>query len=125
MAATRYDVTVDLRQALAGATAPAQVPYALALQSGITQLAGSATGDPNSPAPAVVVMHVWTTHAGQLLRVAFSPTTTGIGAITMTLGGYGTTVLSDPPPADQVVDLALVSPAGERENRNGGDSDGA
>jgi hypothetical protein len=125
MAATRYDVTVDLRQALARATQPAQAAYALALQSGIAQLAGSATGDPNSAASAAVTMHVWVTRAGQLVHVEFTPTTTGIGAITMTLSGYGTTVPRDAPPADQVVDLTLVSPSGERENRNGGDSDGA
>jgi len=121
LSATRYDVTVDLRQALAGATAPAQLPYSLALESGIAQLAGVST----SPASPVVAMHVWATHAGQLVRVDFSPPTTGIGAISMTLSGYGTKVTSDPPPADQVVDLALVSPSGERENRNGGDADGA
>jgi hypothetical protein len=120
LSATRYDVTVDLRQALAGATSPAQLPFSLALESGIVQLAGA----PTSPASPVVDMHVWASHAGQLVRVDFSPPTTGIGAISMTLSGFGTSVASDPPPADQVVDLALVSPSGERENSNGGDADG-
>jgi hypothetical protein len=119
--ATRYDVTVDLRQALAGATAPAQAPYALALESGIAQLQGT-----NPPASsATVMMHVWATPSGRLLRVDFSPPSTGLGAITMTLSGSRATVTTDPPPADQVVDLAVISPTGERENRNGGDSDGA
>ena len=30
-----------------------------------------------------------------------------------------------PPAADQVVDLSSLIPSGERENQNGGDSDGA
>jgi hypothetical protein len=122
---TRYDVAVDLRRALAAASAPAQQTYALAMQSGIADLAGPTTGIPSSPASSVVAMRVWATPAGRLVRVDFSPQAAGFGAITMTLSGYGTTVASDPPPADQVVDLTLVSPSGERENQNGGDSDGA
>jgi hypothetical protein len=118
--AARYDVTVDLRQALAGAAAPAQLPYSLALESGIAQLAGAS----RSPASPLVAMRVWVTPDARLLRVDYTPPTTGIGAVTMTLSGYGTTVLSDPPPADQVVDLAVVTPSGERENSNGGDADG-
>jgi len=120
LSATRYDVTVDLRRALAGATAPAQVAYSLALVSGIAQLAGASS----PPASPVVAMRVWATRDGPLLRVDFSPPTTGIGAVAMALGGYGTTMPSDPPPAGQVVDFALVSASGEREDGNGGDADG-
>ena len=40
------------------------------------------------------------------------------------LSGFGVAVRADPPPAGQVVDILQLTPSGERENKNGGDSDG-
>ena len=123
--ATRYVVTVDLRGALAGVWAAGQMPYALALQSQLAGLGRADSGPPTPPASPVVVMSVWTTDDGQLTRIDVSPPVPGIAAISMTLGRYTATGSADPPPAAQVIDLDLLSPRGERESRNGGDSDGA
>jgi hypothetical protein len=44
--------------------------------------------------------------------------------MTTTLDGFGAAVHADPPPRAQVVDVLQLGPTGERENQNGGDSDG-
>jgi hypothetical protein len=45
--------------------------------------------------------------------------------MTLDLTGFGAAVKAATPPADQVADVAALTPAAERENKNGGDSDGA
>jgi hypothetical protein len=42
----------------------------------------------------------------------------------MTFGDAGIAVHAVPPPAGKVADLAAITPSGERENQNGGDTDG-
>ncbi|HKF74927.1 MAG TPA: hypothetical protein VKF59_02195 [Candidatus Dormibacteraeota bacterium] len=112
--ATRYDVTVDLRTALANASGTAGLPFALALQAEAAALRGA-------PAPPV---RVWLTSDGRLLRMELSPPGAGVGRARTTLSGFGLQVSADPPPGGQVVEFTALSPAGERENRNGGDADG-
>jgi hypothetical protein len=43
----------------------------------------------------------------------------------LTVGAPIAALSFQPPAADQVVDLSSLIPSGERENQNGGDSDGA
>jgi hypothetical protein len=106
-----YDVTVDLRRALAGSSGPAQVPFGRAIA---TEAAAAAT----------MTMRARISGAGQLTALAATPPGIGVGLLTMTLTDFGARVSADPPPASLVVDILAISPGGERENRNGGDSDG-
>jgi hypothetical protein len=106
-----YDVTVDLRQALAGAGGPAAIPFAVVIETeGVT----------------ATTMHVsaWLAASGGLARVELRPPGTGLGTVGVTLNGPAGPVSAGPPPASQAVELAALAPAGERENKNGGDSDG-
>lgn len=113
---TRYDVTVALGQAMAGATGPAREPFAVALETEIAALGGST--------PAAVGVRAWVADSGRLLRIELTPPGTGLGTTTMTLTRLDGPVRADPPPAGQVVELTALTPTGERENRNGGDADG-
>jgi hypothetical protein len=115
--AARYAVTVDLNRAVAAATGPAQVPFgrALATESASLTRAGK---------PATITVSVWVSANGRLARVMASPPGAGAGTVTTTLSGFGVAVRAGPPPAAQVVDVLQLGPNGERENRNGGDSDG-
>jgi hypothetical protein len=108
--AARYVATVDLGRAGTAATGPARDPY---VQSIVTEAAVSPT----------MLVRVWVAD-GRLARIELRPPGTGLGATGITLSGFGRTVRADPPPPNQVVELAALTPTGERENRNGGDSDG-
>jgi hypothetical protein len=109
--APAYDVTVDLRQALAGAGGPAAIPFAVVIE---TEAVTSPT------------LHVlaWMGASGRLARLELRPPGTGLGTVGVALSIPGGPVSAGPPPAGQVVELAALAPAGERENRGGGDSDG-
>lgn len=102
------------RTALANAGGTAGLPFALALQAQVTALGGAA-------APPV---RVWLAGDGRLVRMELSPPGAGVGTARTTLSGFGLRVNAAPPPAGQVVELTALSPAGERENRGGGDADG-
>jgi len=119
--AARYEVTVDLNRAVAAISGPAQVPFGRAIASEIVALGGAVDG---SARPATMRVRAWVAGTGQLVRLALSPPGAGVGAMTTTLGGFGAAVHADPPPAAQVVDVLQLGPTGERENQNGGDSDG-
>ena len=115
-AATRYDVTVDLSRALTQATGPARAPFSLALDAEVSHLRDSGT--------ASVIADAWVDDAGRLVRVEESPPVPGVGTVAVTLSDFSQAVTIDPPTADRVVTLGSLSPSGERENRNGGDTDG-
>ena len=121
-ATERYDVTIDLNRTVAAVSGPAAVPFGRAIASEIVALGGSVTG--GAAAPATTTARVWVTGDGQVARVDLSPPGAGLGAMSLTLSGFGTSVRADPPPRSQTVDVLTLGPAGERENRNGGDSDG-
>jgi hypothetical protein len=119
-AAVAYDLTIQPARALVNATG-AEPAFAIALESQMSALPRSSTVEGSFPTfPA----RVWLSAAGQLLRVQLSPPGAGVGNLSLTLGSPGATVHVVPPPAGQAVELASLIPSGERENRNGGDSDG-
>jgi hypothetical protein len=123
--ASRYDVKVDLAQALAAASGSAQAPLALALRAEIRSLGGSAGPPSASSAATQIGVRAWVGDSGRLLRVQLTPPGAGVGSMTLDLTAFGTAVQVGVPPADQVTDVAALTPAAERENNNGGDSDGA
>jgi hypothetical protein len=114
--AARYDLDIDLRSALASATGPARVAFALALKSQVDALPAPTPAEP---------ARAWVSDAGQLAGLQLPAPGAGVGVVTITFGGAGTALHADPPPAAQVVDVTSITPFGERENQNGGDSDGA
>ena len=115
-AATRYDVTVDLSRALAQATGPALTPFSLALGNEVSHLRDSGASS--------IVAHAWIDDTGRLVRVDESPPVPGVGTMTTTLSNFSQAVTFDAPPAARIVSLGTLSPSGERENQNGGDTDG-
>jgi hypothetical protein len=119
--ASAYDLTVQPAQALVNATG-AETAFAIALESQMSALARTPRVDGAFP---TFRARVWLSAAGRLLRVQLSPPGAGLGELNLTMGAPGAPVQVIPPPAGQVVDLASLVPSGERENRNGGDSDGA
>jgi hypothetical protein len=114
--AARYAVTVDLNRAADAVTGPARIPFARALATEAVALP--------SDRSATVTVGVWVSGGGRLARVMVAPPGIGVGTVTTSLSGFGVAVRSDPPPAAQVVDILQLGPNGERENQNGGDSDG-
>jgi hypothetical protein len=123
--ASRYDVTVDLNQALASASGAAQVPLSLALQAELRAVGGSTAAGASARSSSRITVGAWIGESGRLLRVELTPPGAGVGRMTMNLAGFGTAVLATLPPAAQVTDVASLTPAAERESKNGGDSDGA
>jgi len=116
--ARRYRATVDLAQALSALSGPDLGALAQAIQ---TELA--------SPAPAgggagQVAIEVWIGAGGRVVQLRGSPPGSGAGTATMTLCCYGTPVQVSAPAPGRVVDIASLTPSGERENNGGGDSDG-
>lgn len=109
--AARYVVTVDLNRAADAVTGPARIPFARALAT-------------EAVAAASVPVTVWILASGRLARVQVAPPGIGVGTVTTTLSAFGATVKAAPPPSAQVVDILQLGPNGERENQNGGDSDG-
>jgi hypothetical protein len=119
--ASRYDLTVQPAQALVNATG-AETAFAIALESQMSALPPSPTADAAFPTFGA---RVWLSASGRLLRVELSPPGAGVGTLSLILGSPGAPVHVVLPPAGEVADLASFIPSGERENHNGGDSDGA
>jgi hypothetical protein len=69
--------------------------------------------------------HVWVDDTGRLAGVEISPPVPGVGTGRVTFSDFSSAVALDPPAANKVVAIGSLSPTGERENRNGGDADGA
>lgn len=123
-AAVRYDVTVDLSRALLNASGTARTPFALVLQSEIRGPEGSSSAGSAPATRTTMTLRAWMSRAGRLLRVRLQPPGIGVGTVTTTLSGFGTSMRAETPAPDQVVDLRSIGPLAERENKNGGDSDG-
>ncbi|HEV3093790.1 MAG TPA: hypothetical protein VGY30_04665 [Solirubrobacteraceae bacterium] len=111
--ARRYLVTIDLARALSALSGPDAAALGQAIQS---ELAAPGGGGQTSIA-------VWI-GAGRVLQMRSAPPGAGTGTATMTLCCFGEPVAVSAPPSARVVDIASLTPSGERENNGGGDSDG-
>lgn len=115
-----YLVRVDLARAASHTVGPAAVALTRAMQFEQTALGGG----PGASAPPVEV-RVWVDGSGRVVQIQSSPPGSGVGTTTFALSGFGSRVTVSPPLLSQVVDIATLTPAGERENNGRGDSDGA
>lgn len=113
--ASGYLVNVDLVKALRRATGPAAVSISLAIHSELASL-GSNT---------VVSVRIWVDASGRAVILQASPPGGGVGVATITMPQCCVAVAVAKPPLAKVVDLAQMTPSGERENNGGGDADGA
>jgi hypothetical protein len=124
--AVRYELQVDLREALRHVTGPARLPFRVALQSQLgARTRASEPAERPAPQASVIRALAWVTDTGQLAALQLRPPGAGVGVVSLSLGGPGAAVRADPPAPSQVADVTAISPFGERENQNGGDSDGA
>jgi hypothetical protein len=110
--ARRYAVTVDLARALSALNGPGASVLAQAIQSELAAPGGGQTS-----------IAVWIGD-GRVLQMRSAPPGAGAGTATMTLCCFGEPVTVSAPPSARVVDIAALTPSGERENNGGGDSDG-
>jgi hypothetical protein len=112
---TGYEVSVDLTRALAHVTGPAASSLGFAIRSELTALGSGHT----------ISIRIWLNALGKVVMLVASPPGAGIGTTTFRLPAFGVTVHTKTPPLSQVVDVAALTPLGERENNGGGDADGA
>ncbi|HLN16796.1 MAG TPA: hypothetical protein VK277_08615 [Acidimicrobiales bacterium] len=117
-----YVVTTNLTKALHGATGPSASSMSLAIRSELTSL-GPAQA--SSGGGLSVPVLVWVDGAGRIVMLQGSPPGAGVGTTRITLSDFGITVRAKPPRISKVVDIAQLTPSGERENNGGGDADGA
>jgi hypothetical protein len=115
-----YLVTVDLATAAAGTSGPAAAALSKALQD---ERSASSAGPGTNGAGAQI--RVWIGPAGQVIEIQASPAGSGAGTTLFKLSLYGPTVTLTKPNLAQVVDIASLTPLGERENNGRGDADGA
>jgi hypothetical protein len=112
--AQRYRVSVDLQRALAGASGPAAPALSEAIQEQLTGGHGTGTFE----------VTTWVDHAGRVVQMQAKLPGTGEGTELLALSYFGAAVhVTEPRPA-QVLDFTSLTPAGERENNGGGDTDG-
>jgi hypothetical protein len=114
-------VHVDLARSTSAATSPSAASMALAIRSELTA-AGTVVG---GSAKADVVVRLWIDGAGRVVAIEGSPPGAGVGTTTITLSQFGVPVSVKPPVLSDVIDIASLTPSGERENNGGGDADGA
>jgi hypothetical protein len=116
--AQAYEVTVDFTRALSASTGPNGAVFAQAIRS---ELAAGSSGQSAGGGQGLIT--VWVAH-GHVIQLRSSPPGAGVGTATMTMCCFGTPVHTATPSPSQVVDIASLTPSGERENNGGGDSDG-
>jgi hypothetical protein len=112
-------VRVDLARASSSASGPSGAAFTRAIGYELNA-AGVSGGAPR----AVQNVRVWIDAGGRVVQLQASPPGSGVGVTTMTFSSFGTSVRLRIPPRSQVVDIASLTPGGEREN-GGGDSDAA
>jgi hypothetical protein len=115
-----YLVDVDLGRAASGATGPSGAAFARAIGYELT-----AAGAVGAGATRTENVRVWIDPDGRMVQLQASPPASGVGVTTMSFSSFGVAVRVVVPPKAQIVDVASLSPGGERENNGGGDSDGA
>jgi hypothetical protein len=115
-----YLVAVDL-SAAGGRTSGA----AAAALSRAMQDEQSSSGGGSGRAASTAEVRVWIGSAGQVVQVQASPAGSGVGTTLFKLSPYRSRIALSAPNLAQVVDIASLTPLGERENNGRGDSDGA
>jgi hypothetical protein len=116
--ASAYEVTIDFARALSLSAGPSRAVLGQAIRSELASSVGGSAGSGRGSIRAWVDAH------GRVVQLQSAPPGAGVGTATMTLCCFGEAVSVSPPPASQVVDIASLTPSGERENNGGGDSDG-
>ncbi len=96
---TEYDVTVDLRAALARA-------------SGAAGALRAAISDELAAGPASVRVAVWIDGSGRIVQLSASPPGSGLGSLLFGLTAFGTSVPTSIPSAAQSLDLHVLRPRG-------------
>jgi hypothetical protein len=121
-AARGYRVSVDLQKALGHSTGSSQSDAAMvvAIQSELTFL-----GSNTASSSRQLDLRVWISSSGRLVKLEASPPGAGVGSVSISLSKFGTPVSVASPSLTRVVDIAALTPSGERESNGGGDSDGA
>lgn len=114
-------VEVNLSLAAARASGATALAFATAVAYEL-QAMGTSTSATNIQFQRV---RVWVDTSGRVVQIEASPPGSGIGTTTMTVTSFGTAVHVTIPPKQLIVDIAALTPGGERENNGGGDSDGA
>ncbi|GAC1485643.1 MAG: hypothetical protein NVS1B9_03920 [Solirubrobacteraceae bacterium] len=115
IATQQFDVTVDLARALVAARGLAAPAFSGAIQSELAALGSRGSS---------MTIRTWVDDTGVVAKLRVSPPGAGVGTATMSLCCFDQHVRVRVPPAAQVVDVAALTPTGERENNGGGDSDG-
>ncbi len=112
--AERYRVTIDLQKALVAVGGPHAGVLSQAIQEQLTMGGGAQR----------VTADVWVDRQGRVVQVQARLPGTGEGRELLAVSYFGSNVKVMKPSAEQVVDIASLTPSGERENNGGGDSDG-
>jgi hypothetical protein len=107
-------VTIDLSQALAHVGGPLADSLSQAIQEQLTV----------GGAPRRFDMIVWVDRQHRVVQMKARLPGTGEGTELLAVSYFGSNVQVKAPPPGQVVDIASLTPSGERENNGGGDSDG-
>lgn len=108
--AQAFDVTVDLPHALAALSGPSAPVLGEAIRSELQVAERTA-------------LTAWV-EGGQIVKLeAFTPGS-GAGTATMKICCFGQPVAVVAPASAKTIDIASLTPSGERENNGGGDSDG-
>jgi hypothetical protein len=116
-----YLVQVDLSSAASNAAGPAAASFSRAIGYELQAEGESAQNGAN----ASQTIRVWVDTAGRVVQLQASPPGSGVGTTTVTITSFGVPVHVSEPPKRRIVDIAKLTPGGERENNGGGDSDGA
>jgi hypothetical protein len=69
-------------------------------------------------------MLTWVDHQGRVVQIQARVPGTGEGTELLAISYFGAAVRVVPPAPARVVDIASLTPSGERENNGGGDTDG-
>lgn len=112
--ATRYQATIDLTSSLQAMTSSATAAFAQAVR---TELAADSTGLP-------VTIDLAIDGAGRVVEMRTSPPGADEGVARMRMCCFGVAVDLAAPSPESVIDIGSLTPSGERENNQGGDSDG-
>jgi hypothetical protein len=105
----KFEVTVNLRQVQHNAAGVAGRDLTRIVDYQVQALS------PNSASSARLRVDVWLAPSGTLARVEWSPPGGGIGTTSLTMSRLRTPPRVSAPPPSQTVDVATLSPAGEKE----------